>query len=36
LIENEAYQNALAGGIVDAIGKYRYAVARKPGAAPAN
>ena len=36
LIENEAYQNALAGGIVDAIGKYRFAVARKPGAAPAN
>lgn len=36
LIENEAYQNALAGGLVDAIGKYRFAVASKPGAAPAN
>ena len=36
LIEKEAYQNALASGLVDAIGKYRFAVARKPGAAPAN
>jgi N-acetylmuramoyl-L-alanine amidase len=36
LIDKEAYQNALAGGLVDAIGKYRFAVARKPGAAPAN
>jgi N-acetylmuramoyl-L-alanine amidase len=36
LIDKEAYQNALAGGVVDAIGKYRFAVARKPGDAPAN
>jgi len=36
LIDKEAYQNALAGGLVDAIGKYRFAVARKPGDAPAN
>ena len=30
LIENEAYQNAIAGGIVDAIAKYRFAVGVKP------
>jgi len=36
LIDKEAYQNALAGGLVDAIGKYRFAVARQPGDAPAN
>jgi N-acetylmuramoyl-L-alanine amidase len=30
LIENPEYQNAIAGGIVDAIGKYRFAVSRKP------
>ena len=36
LIEKEAYQNALASGLVDAIGKYRFAVARKPGDSPAN
>jgi N-acetylmuramoyl-L-alanine amidase len=30
LIENESYQNAIAGGIVDAIAKYRYAVSAKP------
>lgn len=32
LIENDAYQNALANGIVDAVVKYRYAVAAKPAA----
>jgi N-acetylmuramoyl-L-alanine amidase len=37
LIANETYQNAVAGGIVDAIAKYRYAVgAKKPAAKPAN
>ena len=30
LIENEAYQNAIAGGVVDAIAKYRFAVGVKP------
>ena len=30
LIANESYQNAIANGIVDAIAKYRYAVASKP------
>ena len=30
LIENEAYQNAIAFGIVDAIAKYRFAVGVKP------
>jgi N-acetylmuramoyl-L-alanine amidase len=29
LIQNEAYQNALANGIVDAVVKYRYAVGPK-------
>ncbi len=29
LIDNDAYQNALANGIVDAVIKYRYAVAPK-------
>jgi N-acetylmuramoyl-L-alanine amidase len=31
LIHNEAYQGALAAGMVDAISKYRFAVARKTG-----
>lgn len=30
LIANDTYQNAVAGGIVDAIAKYRYAVGAKP------
>ncbi len=30
LIENEAYQNAIASGVVDAITKYRFAVGAKP------
>lgn len=30
LIENEAYQNAIATGVVDAIAKYRFAVGAKP------
>ena len=30
LIENEAYQNAIAIGVVDAITKYRFAVGAKP------
>jgi N-acetylmuramoyl-L-alanine amidase len=35
LIHNEAYQNAVANSITDAIIKYRYAVAAKPaGSAP--
>ena len=29
LIENQAYQAALASGIVDAIGRYRYAVSKE-------
>ncbi len=36
LIENEAYQNAIAGGIVDAITKYRFAVGHNPASAPQN
>jgi len=32
LIENPDYQNAIAGGIVDAIAKYRFAVGSKPAA----
>ena len=36
IIENEAYQNALAGGIVAAVTKYRFAVSRKPAATPGN
>jgi len=32
LIENQAFQTAIASGIVDAIGKYRFAVGSKPGA----
>ena len=36
LIENEVYQNAIANGIFDAIGRYRYAVSRKPMGAPQN
>ncbi|MEO7099015.1 MAG: N-acetylmuramoyl-L-alanine amidase [Luteolibacter sp.] len=36
LIENPDYQNAVAGGIVDAIAKYRFAVAPKPSTAPKN
>jgi N-acetylmuramoyl-L-alanine amidase len=35
LIDNEAYQNTLANGIVDAVVKYRYAVAVKPPVAAA-
>jgi N-acetylmuramoyl-L-alanine amidase len=34
LIENEQYQNAIAGGIVDAIAKYRSAVAQRPVVTP--
>lgn len=30
LLENDAYQSALANGIVDAVTKYRFAVAVKP------
>lgn len=30
LIENEAYQNALATGLTDAVVKYRYAVSQRP------
>ena len=30
LIENQAYQNHLAAGIVDAIAKYRFAVGKRP------
>lgn len=30
LIENEAYQNALAAGLTDAVVKYRYAVSQRP------
>ena len=36
LIENAAYQNAIASGLVDAIGKYRFAVSRKPAGSPQN
>lgn len=36
LIENADYQNALAGGIVDAVTKYRFAVSNNPTAAPQN
>lgn len=36
LIETDAYQNALAGGIVDAVAKYRFAVSNNPPAAPRN
>ena len=36
LIENPDYQNAVAAGIVDAIAKYRFAVAPKPSTAPKN
>ena len=36
LIENEAYQNAIAAGIVDAIAKYRLAVGKIPAAPPQN
>lgn len=35
LIENQAYQTALANGIVDAVTKYRFAVGSKPGTAKA-
>jgi N-acetylmuramoyl-L-alanine amidase len=34
LIANDSYQNALAQGIVDAIARYRFAVARKPAEQP--
>lgn len=36
LIANDSYQNAIAGGIVDAIAKYRFAVAAKPPVKTAN
>ena len=36
LIENEVYQTALANGIVDAIGKYRFAVSPKTAPLPGN
>lgn len=36
LIENEKYRDALARGIVEAIAKYRYAVAVKPEAGKTN
>ncbi len=36
LIDHPDYQKALAGGIVDAIGKYRFAVSRKPVSAAKN
>lgn len=32
LINNDAYRNAIANGIVDAIAKYRFAVSPKPAA----
>jgi hypothetical protein len=34
LIENEAYQNAIAAGLIDAIAKYRLAVGKNPSAPP--
>jgi N-acetylmuramoyl-L-alanine amidase len=34
LIHNDVYQNAIAKSIVDAIVKYRYAVAARPASAP--
>ena len=36
LIQNPDYQNAIAGGIVDAITKYRFAVGHNPAATPRN
>ncbi len=36
LIGNPDYQNAIANGVVDAIGKYRFAVSRKPVPAQKN
>lgn len=36
LIQNEAYQAAIATGVVEAIGKYRFAVGRKPAPARQN
>jgi len=36
LIENESYQAAIAGGIVDAISKYRFAVGHNPTVATQN
>ncbi len=36
LIENDAYQTALANGVVDAVTKYRFAVGRAPVVAPRN
>ncbi len=36
LIENPDYQNAIANGVVDAVGKYRFAVSRKSAPAPQN
>jgi N-acetylmuramoyl-L-alanine amidase len=34
LIDNDAYQNAVANSILDAVVKYRFAVGKKPAAAP--
>jgi N-acetylmuramoyl-L-alanine amidase len=36
LLEKPEYMNAIAGGIVEAIGKYRFAVGHKPAATPPN
>jgi N-acetylmuramoyl-L-alanine amidase len=36
LIQNEAYQTAIATGVVEAIGKYRFAVGHKPAPAQNN
>ncbi len=36
LIGNPDYQNAIANGVVDAVGKYRFAVSRKPVPAKQN
>ena len=33
LIDNDAYQNALANSILDAVVKYRFAVSKKPAPA---
>lgn len=34
LIENEAYRNAVATGIAEAVAKYRFAVSKKPAPKP--
>jgi N-acetylmuramoyl-L-alanine amidase len=36
LIANDSYQNAVAGGILDAVQKYRFAVGVKTTAKPRN